>query len=384
MAIYRPMSRPLVKQLRIYAILLAAAVVFGSLFIYLLLTSQEHASLAAHYAVLATVVTLLLVVGWVFFRLHILLIDPLKLLVLKGKELQENKDFQEPVRVSAAHELPEEMHEVLACFNQLLRETHDRDLKLTARHNELSRLRESVSVAREAKANFISNINHEIRTPLNSIIGFSGVIADQQFGALDERYVDFARDIKASGEQLLGLLSDIISLSKAELGTLKLKIEQFNPVTVIDKAIQLEQAAANERNIAIEFRADEPLPPLIADRVRFMQVVQHLLSNAIKYNRDNGRVTITLSAEAANNNVYFYRLIVQDTGAGISKDKLDEVFVYFSPMERGFKQHAAGKGLGLPLVKKLVEVHNGSLNIDSFGDGTTVTVRLISDPATLD
>jgi len=378
------MSRSLAKQLRNYSILLAGACLFCSAFLYVLLTGSATGSVATHYAAVASILTLLLVVGWVFFRLRVILLDPLALLALKGKELQVNKEFQEPVRVTGAHELPEEMHEVLACFNQLLRETHDRDMKLTARQNELARLRESVSVAREAKANFISNINHEIRTPLNAIIGFSSVIADQQFGAIDPRYVDFARDIKSSGEQLLSLLSDIISLSKAELGTLKLKMEQFNPVMVIDKCIQLEQAYANERNITIEFKADEKLPPMVADRVRFMQIVQHLLSNAIKYNRENGTVSITLSAEPANNHVHFYRLIVKDTGVGISKEKLDEIFVYFSPMERGFKQHAAGRGLGLPLVKKLVEVHNGSLNIDSLGEGTTITVRMISDPATLD
>lgn len=350
----------------------------------MLLTGDSRGDVSTHYAAIATILTLLLVVGWVFFRLRVTVVDPLDLLVLKSKELQVNKEFNEPLRVSSAHELPDEMHQVMACFNQLIRETHDRDQKLTARHNELTRLRESVSVAREAKANFISNINHEIRTPLNAIIGFSGVIADQQFGPIDPRYVDFSRDIKASGEQLLSLLSDIIALSKAELGTLKLKMEQFNPVTVIDKCILLEQAYAHERGISIDFKAEGKLPPMVADRVRFMQIVQHLLSNAIKYNRDNGQIYITLSAEQANNNVHFYRLIVQDTGMGISKDKLDEVFIYFSPMERGFKQHAAGKGLGLPLVKKLVEVHNGSLNIDSLGEGTTVTVRMISDPATLD
>lgn len=372
------------KQLRVYGFLLAGATLACCAFLYFLLTTNTSNGFASHYSAFATTVALLLVIGWVFFRLQTMLVDPLRLLALKGKELQVNKEFQEPARITGAHNLPSEMHDVLACFNQLLRETHDRDLKLTARHNELARLRESVSVAREAKANFISNINHEIRTPLNAIIGFSGVIADGQFGQLDDRYKEFARDIKASGEQLLSLLSDIIALSKAELGTLKLKMEQFNPVQVIDKCIQIEHAAAAERDVSIEFTADTELPPLVADRVRFMQIVQHLLSNAIKYNKEHGKVTITLSAEPANNNVYFYRLIIKDTGIGISKDKLDDVFIYFSPMERGFKQHAAGKGLGLPLVKKLVEVHNGSLNIDSLGDGTSVTVRLISDPGTLD
>lgn len=378
------MSGSLMKQLRVYGFLLAGAALACCAFLYFILTTNKASGFANHYSAFAVCATLLLVIGWVFFRLQTILVDPLRLLALKGKELQVNKEFQEPARITGAHTLPSEMHEVLACFNQLLRETHDRDLKLTARHNELSRLRESVSVAREAKANFISNINHEIRTPLNAIIGFSGVIADGQFGQLDDRYKEFARDIKASGEQLLSLLSDIIALSKAELGTLKLKMEQFNPVQVIDKCIQIEHAAAAERGVVVEFVADTDVPPLVADRVRFMQIVQHLLSNAIKYNKENGKVTITLSAEPANNNVYFYRLIVKDTGIGISKDKLDDVFIYFSPMERGFKQHAAGKGLGLPLVKKLVEVHNGSLNIDSLGDGTSVTVRLISDPGTLD
>jgi signal transduction histidine kinase len=378
------MSLSLLGRLRRYGIIVAIALAITTLFLFSLLVSTTPGAVPNLYAALSAMLALALVLGWAFFRLQVLLIDPLRTLVLKAKELSANKEYHEPLRISEAHEFPPEIHEVLACFNQLAREVHDRDVKLKSRQEELARLKETVSIAREAKTTFIANINHEVRTPLNAIIGFSGVISDQQFGPLPEQYAEFARDIKHSGEQLLSLLSDIIALSRAELGTLKLSMEQFNPLLVVEKCIQLKRAEANERNVTIDVAADGKLPPMIADRVRFMQIVQHLLSNAIKYNRMGGRVVITLTAEEANNGVYFYRIICADTGIGITKEKLGQIFEYFSPMDQGFRHHESGRGLGLPLVKKLVEIHNGSLHIDSSEEGTVITIRMISDPGTLD
>lgn len=378
------MSRTLSRHLRFYGLLLVIATLLAVLAIMGFSGAFERGQGVNFFAIAAILFTLFLMIGWTCFRFQTLFIDPLKMLVLKAKTLNTNKEFDEPVRFTEAHALPSEMHEILSSMNQLVRELHDRDSKLTTRQAELMRLREMVSVAREAKANFISNINHEVRTPLNSIIGFSGVMLDQSYGALEPHYLDFAKDIKKSGEQLLSLLSDIIALSRAELGTLNLKMEQFNAVTVIEKCIALEQARAQEKGVTIRIDAPEKLPSLIADRVRFMQIVQHLLSNAITYNKEGGSVTVHISTEPANNGVHFFRLIFQDTGIGISNEKVREVFVYFSPMEKGFKNHASGKGLGLPLVKKLVEIHNGSLHIDSGPEGTSITVNLISDPGTLD
>ena len=384
MALYRVMSRTLSGLTRLYGLILAAASVVTAFVVVFFSGAFKEQSESNAFAITAAVAVLLLIIGWVFFKLQTKVVDPLSLLSLKAKALNANREFDEPVRLTESHLLPSEMQEILSNMNQLVRELHDRDGKLTSRQAELVRLRESVSVAREAKTNFISNINHEVRTPLNAIIGFSGVMLDQPYGALDPQYLDFAKDIKKSGEQLLSLLSDIIALSRAELGTLNLKMEQFNALTVIEKCIQLEIGNAQERNVTISISAPEKLPSLIADRVRFMQIVQHLISNAIKYNKEGGSITIHVSAEPANNGVHFFRLVFQDTGIGISNEKIREVFVYFSPMEKGFKNHTAGKGLGLPLVKKLVEIHNGSLHIDSSAEGTSITVNLISDPGTLD
>lgn len=378
------MNRSLLKKMRYYGLLLAGAVFLCMGMIILLIPSASHLPTTNYLAIFAVMMTIALTIGWFFFKLQILFVDPFKVIVLKTRELQTNKEFSEPLRVTDPHILPDEIHEVLASYNTLIREIHDRDNKLTARQAELVRLRSQVSVAREAKANFISNINHEIRTPLNAIIGFSGVMIDQQLGTLNEQYIEFSREIKSSGEKLLSLLSDIIALSKAELGTLKLKMEQFNAIHVIEKCVQLEQASAKARNISIRIDSDSKLPALVADRIRFMQIIQHLLTNAIKYNRDNGSVAFHISAEPANNHVYFYRIVVKNTGESIAKEKLSEIFEYFSPMEKGFKQHEAGKGLGLPLVKKLVEIHNGSLHIEATDEGTCITVQMISDPGTLD
>lgn len=378
------MNGSLLKKMRFYGLLLAGAVFFCMCCIMLLLYSSAQINSQYYVIIFILMFTLMLTIGWVFFRLQVLLLDPLKVLTLKTRELQTNKEFTEPLRVSDPHILPSEIHDVLSSYNALIREIHDRDNKLTARQAELVRLRSQVSVAKEAKANFISNINHEIRTPLNAIIGFSGVMIEQQLGAINEQYIEFSKEIKSSGEKLLSLLSDIIALSKVELGTLKLKMEQFNALHVIEKCIALEQSAAHARNITVSVESDAKLPPLIADRIRFMQIIQHLLTNAIKYNHDNGKIVFHVSAEPANNHVYFYRIIVKNTGESIAKEKMTEIFEYFSPMEKGFKQHEAGKGLGLPLVKKLVEIHNGSLHIDGTSEGTTITVQMISDPGTLD
>jgi signal transduction histidine kinase len=378
------MSNTSSYSLRIYGLALSGAVLAAILLILVLTGAFSSNGDVNFLAVLAVIVALMGIIGWICFRLQTLLVDPIILLSLKTKSLASTKEFDEPVRMTEAHTLPHEIHNILANVNQLVRELYDRDSKLTLRQAELVRLRDTVSVAREAKTNFIANINHEVRTPLNAIIGFSGVILDQPYGALDRQYIDFVKDIKNSGEQLLSLLSDIIALSRAELGTLNLRMEQFNALSVIEKCIQFELSNAQEKSITIEVLAPEKLPSMIADRVRFMQIVQHLLSNAIKYNNEGGSLTIHVSAESANNGVHFFRFIFQDTGIGISNEKIREVFVYSSPMEKGFKNHSGGKGLGLPLVKKLVEIHNGSLHIDSNQNGTAITVNIISDPGTLD
>ncbi len=278
-----------------------------------------------------------------------------------------------------------EIHQLLESFNLMLVDIEDRDSRLMRKNVELSRAKEAAESANMSKSQFLANISHELRTPLNAIIGFSSIITNQLFGPLgNAKYHDYAHDIHESGVHLLDVINDILDISKAEAGKLSLKLEAFDIEEALLKCKQILNERAIDGGIKVTLDIPNDIDRLVADRVRFIQIMLNLMSNAIKFTDRGGQVDVKVVMEAAGREVNYFTIQVIDTGIGMRKEDIDMAFETFGQVDGGLDRKYEGTGLGLPLTKKLVDLHNASIRIDSqVGKGTTVTLRFISDTALL-
>ncbi len=242
----------------------------------------------------------------------------------------------------------------------------------------LDRLREAhreTKAASNAKSAFLANMSHELRTPLNAINGFSQIMKDQMFGPLgNERYRQYVTLIHDSGDHLLNLIEDILDLSKIESGAIELEETAFDPDSVITRGVEMLQERARRDGVLLYARLATDQSALRADERRLRQIVLNLVSNAVKFTPRGGTVAITAGIDEETG---AFILEVADTGIGISPKDMPHIL---DPFVRGTERPeigSEGTGLGLPLVKRLVELHGGTLEIDSApNEGTTVTVRL--------
>jgi signal transduction histidine kinase len=232
--------------------------------------------------------------------------------------------------------------------------------------------KEEAEAASRTKSEFLANMSHELRTPLNAIIGFSDVMQSELLGPLGARYRSYAKDIQQSGEHLLKIINDILDLSKIEAGRLTLREEIVDPAAMARDCARLVRARAEEVGVLLQIRvlADAPRQ-LSADAVKLKQILLNLLSNAVKFTRRGGRVELALLRGGAGN----LEIAVADTGIGMSESDIAIALQPFRQVESTFARTHEGTGLGLPLTKALVELHGGTMRIEStLGEGTTVTV----------
>jgi len=224
----------------------------------------------------------------------------------------------------------------------------------------------------EAKSAFLATISHELRTPLNAIIGFAGLMEDQRFGPLGApRYREYVTDIKNSGEHLLGLINNILDLSRAEAGKLHLQEDVVDVAEVAEVCVRQMQLRAAESGLRLELAL--PASPLMlrGDASKLRQILFNLLSNALKFTPVEGHVLLKIEY-ASDGGI---NLVVKDSGVGMSPADIPLAMQPFTQLDNRLARRYEGTGLGLPLTRSLVELHGGSLRLESaLSEGTTVTV----------
>ena len=275
--------------------------------------------------------------------------------------VQVNRELQE--RERQVNELNGRLGQHAAQLEQMNRELGQKNIEL--------------ELANRAKSLFLANMAHELRTPLNAVIGFSEALIDGLVGALSDEQRDLMSDILQSGEYLLSLINDILDLSKVEAGKMELSLEQVELAQVLRNGLVVVKDRAAVHRIELELDLDARLQTAVLDARKFKQIVFNLLSNAVKFTPDGGKVVLSAQLDSHALPRPMLRVAVRDNGIGISQEDLARLFQPFEQLESAAGRHYEGTGLGLALVKRMAELHGGSVTVDSEpGKGSTFTVNL--------
>ena len=260
---------------------------------------------------------------------------------------------------------------------------HHAEMGLVAARQEAERNAEimhaamlGAEAANRAKTEFLANMSHELRTPLNAIIGFSQLMTNPTQATNAGRVTAYAKDIHTAGEHLLREVNRILDLAKIEAGRAELHEEWFSPAEAVEIPVSFVRPQADGAGQSLIVSMAAMLPQLYADQQYFKQILINLLSNAVKFTPRGGKVT--LAAAVASDG--WLNVSVADTGIGIAEEDIWKALVPFAQVSSDLSRKYEGTGLGLPLSKGFVEMHGGTLKIDSEpGRGTTVTVRFPPD-----
>jgi signal transduction histidine kinase len=237
---------------------------------------------------------------------------------------------------------------------------------------EIQQKSRELEIASQHKSEFLANMSHELRTPLNAIIGFSEVLIERMFGELNEKQDDYLKDIHTSGKHLLSLINDILDLSKVEAGRMELEPATFDVPTAIDNAMTLVRERAQRHGIALSVDVADGVAEIVADERKFKQILLNLLTNAVKFTPDGGSVAV-LARRAGD----MLEVAVRDTGIGIAKGDQEAVFEEFRQVGRHYTNKQEGTGLGLALTRRFVELHGGTIRLESEpGKGSTFTFTI--------
>lgn len=285
----------------------------------------------------------------------------ISLVFLIKKALEVSRTTTEAIRVN----------EKLKIVNEQLQTEIDR------RHEaerEAHVARDVALDASSAKSDFLAQMSHELRTPMNAVIGFSGALISGIAGSLNDKQAEYIGDIQSSGEHLLALINDLLDLSKIEAGKFEVRPEVFDLSEQIARCLPLVGKQVETSGVAIDTDIPDNLPPLYADRRLIRQTIVNLLSNAIKFSPKGGQVVLSVRKGSSG----AVTVSVSDTGAGITPEDIPRVLLPFEQTELGKTKE--GTGLGLPLVKRIAELHGGEFTLESTpGEGTVATIMLPVD-----
>jgi signal transduction histidine kinase len=255
---------------------------------------------------------------------------------------------------------------------QLQLELSERTVELERIASDRDEARQRAEQANRAKSTFLTTMSHELRTPLNAILGFSELgPAIPSDTPLPARITEYFGLIHQSGAHLLRMINDILDLSKVEAGKMEIEWADLDIGYTVNSAVRLVAPQATSRNQHLEGVIGEPEPPLYADERAVRQILFNLLSNAVRFTPEGGRVRVQADAAAGGGT----EIVVSDTGVGIPREEIPRLTLPFEQIDNSYARAHGGTGLGLPLVDGLVRLHGGTLKIDSeVGAGTRVTV----------
>ncbi|MFB9354346.1 PAS domain-containing sensor histidine kinase [Sneathiella chinensis] len=247
---------------------------------------------------------------------------------------------------------------------------------VTAQHQVEAELLDAKVRAEEgtkAKSLFLANMSHELRTPLNAVIGFAEVIQQEMFGPVGSpRYKQYAENIHSSGQHLLSLINDVLDFSRLEAGQEEIRKEPIKIEEIISWTSMMLASKAEEKKISLDVAVDKRLV-IQGDLRKLRQVMINLVNNALKFTAEGGRISIRTNTDSDN----YFSILVRDNGCGISEAEIRQVMRPFGRTSSSVSKSIEGTGLGLPLSKSIVEMHDGEMRIESeVGKGTTVEIRL--------
>ena len=267
--------------------------------------------------------------------------------------------------------------------SQRLAEVQHLAAELDLRSRELVEANLRAQEANRAKSQFLANMSHELRTPLNSIIGFAEILAERVEGRLEPRFEKFLHNILVSGKHLLGLINDILDLSKIEAGKMQLVFEPLSLGDLVRGVESVMHSIAAQRSVTLATELDRDLPPIVADAPRIKQTLYNLVSNAVKFSPAGSTVSIRARALAADESPLAapsVALEVEDRGVGIRRQDQQLIFDEFRQVDGRTTRNMGGTGLGLALVKRFVEMHGGVVGVESeAGRGSLFRVVLPVD-----
>jgi signal transduction histidine kinase/CheY-like chemotaxis protein len=243
--------------------------------------------------------------------------------------------------------------------------------QLEETNSQLVETNDALTQAGKAKSQFLATVSHELRTPLNAVIGFSELLANQHVEGLSDRQQEFLGAIHDGGEHLLALINDILDLSKIESGRMPLNLEVVNVAAVMAEVTSLMGAQASESRITLHLDCDSEIGRVSVDPKRFREVLLNLVSNAVKFTPEEGQVGLIAEIEESD-------LVIQvtDTGIGISVQDQTKIFEEFYQVDGSYTRKFQGTGLGLGLVRRMMEIHGGTVAVTSkAGQGSTFTCR---------
>jgi two-component system CheB/CheR fusion protein len=235
---------------------------------------------------------------------------------------------------------------------------------------ELNELATELKRTARVKSEFLANMSHELRTPLNSINGFSEVLYDETFGPLNEKQKKYVNNVLTSGKHLLLLINQILDMAKVEAGKMKLALSSLPMKSLLNEISLLIADMASKKKLQMVLEIAEDLPDIEADELKVKEIIYNLLSNVVKFTPEGGK--IGMRAKKADSEI---EIMVWDTGVGIAAENMEKIFEGFFRVDTPYSRVTEGTGLGLPLSKKLVELHGGKLSVESEGLNRGTSVR---------
>jgi PAS domain S-box-containing protein len=246
--------------------------------------------------------------------------------------------------------------------------------QLRRSHERISLANQELARAARLKDEFLTNMSHELRTPLNSILGLAELLLEEVFGTLTSQQHQFLRTIEQSGQHLLGLINDILDLAKIESGKMELDIRSISVHLLCESSLNFVRLPARQKQIQLTCQIDEVVTEIEADERRLLQVLVNLLSNAVKFTPDGGSIALEVRMDLPQQAIEFR---ISDTGIGIAQENMSQLFQPFVQLDSSLSRQYSGTGLGLSLVRRIIDLHGGSIRVESeVGRGSCFSIVL--------